>query len=181
MLTIVIPGDEYFDEEQDKFYTVGDVTLRFEHSLVSLSKWESKHKIPFLSVTHTKTTDQIFDYIKFMLVDPEVDPEVVHRCTPEQLEVIQQYIDSPESATTFGDMPGNKTRGETITSELIYYWLVAFTIPFEVEDWHLNRLFSLIRICNVKQQKPKKMSRHEIAERNRRLNAERRAALGTSG
>jgi hypothetical protein len=78
-------------------------------------------------------------------------------------------------------MPERRGPGEVITSELIYYWIVSFNIPFECQYWHLNRLFSLIRICNIKNSKPKKVSRMELAQRNRELNAARKAKLGTSG
>jgi len=94
---------------------------------------------------------------------------------------INDYLQSKESATTFGSMPERKGRGETITSELIYYWMTAFSIPWEAQYWHLNRLFALIRIANIKNSKPKRMSKSEIAARNRELNAQRRAQLGTRG
>lgn len=180
MLTITILGTELFNDKDQTFSTEGDVTLDFEHSLVSLSKWESKHKIPFLS-SSSKTQDQILDYLKLMVVTPNADVSAIERCSQPQLNVLQAYIDSAESATTFGEMPGRTGPGEVITSELIYYWLVAFTIPFECQSWHLNRLFSLIRICNIKNAKPTKMSKNEVAQRNRDLNARRKAELNTSG
>jgi hypothetical protein len=116
-----------------------------------------------------------------MIITADYPPEVLSRFSQDNFLKINEYIDSKQSATTFGEMPKYTGRRETITSELIYYWMVAFNIPFECEMWHLNRLFSLIRICNVKQSKPKKMSRSELAQRNRDLNAQRRARLGSSG
>lgn len=180
MLTITIEGDEYFNHETEEFETPDLVVLDLEHSLVSLSKWESEFQKPFLASTE-KTSEEIFGYIKAMVVSPKVGLDVLHRMTTKNIEEIQRYMDSTQSATTFGTMPERRGPGETITSELIYYWMIAFNIPFECEHWHLNRLFALIRICNIKNSKPKKMSRHEIAERNRELNAKRRAELGTSG
>lgn len=180
MLTIVIEGDELFDEETNTFSTTNDVTIELEHSLLSLSKWESKHEKPFLS-SNEKTGEEIFDYIAAMVLTPNIDPDVLERLSPKNIEQIQEYIDSKQSATTFGIMPERRGQGEVITSELIYYWMVAFQIPFECQEWHLNRLFSLIRICNIKNSPPKKMSRAEMAQRNAALNAQRRQQLGTKG
>lgn len=180
MLKLIVLGDELFNEETEEFSTFGDVVLELEHSLISLSKWESKHEKPFLSPGE-KTADEIISYIECMIKSPEVTPEIYSRFTQKNLDEINEYIDSKQNATTFGTMPEQKGKGETITAELIYYWMVAFSIPFECENWHLNRLFALIRICNVKNQKPKKMSRAEIAQRNRELNAQRRAESGSSG
>jgi hypothetical protein len=180
MLKIIIPGTEYFNEETETFETVGDVELELEHSLVSLSKWESKFKKPFLT-PDPKSSMEVIAYIQAMIISPTFSPNLFHRFSQENFTEINDYIESEESATTFGTMPERKGRGEIITSELIYYWMVAFSIPFECEYWHLNRLFALIRICNIKNSKPKKMSRHEIASRNRELNAIRRAQYNTSG
>jgi len=182
VLTLIIKGKEFFNEETQEFYTDEDedVVVEFEHSLVSLSKWESIYKVPFLSA-NDKTPEGIFEYLQLMIVSKDVDPAILYKCSEEDLKRIQEYIDSSESATTFGEMPGRKGPGEVITSELIYYWMVAFNIPFECQYWHLNRLFALVRICNIKNQPPKKMSKHEIASRNRDLNAQRKAALNTKG
>lgn len=181
MLRLIIQGIELWNETEQVFEKeTEDVVLELEHSLISLSKWESKYKKPFLS-SGEKTNEELIDYVKTMIVTPNVDIDILRRCSANHIEQIQNYIDSSESATTFGSMPDRKGSNEVITAELIYYWMVAFNIPFECQYWHLNRLFALIRICNIKNSKPKKMSRHELAERNRRLNEERRKALGSSG
>lgn len=181
MLTIIVDGDEYFNENTQTFeYPEATVVLEFEHSLVSLSKWESKHEKPFLSANN-KTPEEVLDYLQCMLLTEDVDKETLYRCSDKNLSDIQNYIQSGQTATTFGEMPGRRGIGEVITSELIYYWMVSYNIPFECENWHLNRLFALIKICNIKSSKPKKMSRHEIANRNRELNAQRRAKYGTQG
>lgn len=180
MLKIIIPGDEYFNEETETFQTVGDFELELEHSLISLSKWESKYKKPFLS-SEGKSPEEILAYVKAMILTPIYPEDLFLRLTQKNYAEINDYIESKESATTFGHMPERKGRGEIITSELIYYWMVAFNIPFECERWHLNRLFALVRICNIKNQKPKKMSRSEIAARNRELNAQRRLQYNTKG
>lgn len=180
MLTLIIKGDEYFDETSSKFITVGDVELVLEHSLIALSKWESIVKKPFLS-KESKPPDEIRLYIEAMIISPNFPPDIASRLSQEHMDAVNAYIDSSESATTFGSMPETRGRGETVTSELIYYWMVAFNIPFECQTWHLNRLFSLIRICNLKNTKPKRMSRQQLAERNRALNEQRRAKLNTTG
>lgn len=180
MLTLIISGAEWFDNETQTFLTDGDLVLELEHSLISLSKWESEFQKPFLSAAD-KTPDEILAYVRHMLIT-KLDVDIPFgRFTQANLDQINVYINSKQSATTFGSMPERKGQGEVITAELIYYWLVAFTIPFECQYWHINRLFALIRICNIKNSKPKKMSRHEMATRNRELNAQRKAQLNTTG
>jgi hypothetical protein len=180
MLKLIVLGSEHFNEVTEMFETVGDIEIELEHSLISLSKWESKYQKPFLTETK-KTPEEIIAYIEAMIISPIYSSEVFSRFSQENFSRINDYIESPESATTFGSMPERNGRGEIITSELIYYWMVAFSIPFECEYWHLNRLFALIRICNIKNAPAKKMSNHEIASRNRELNAIRRAQYNTSG
>lgn len=180
MLKLTIEGEELFDQETQTFLTINNTVIELEHSLLSLSKWESKYEKPFLS-SDTKTLEEILGYMQCMIVTSDADPDVLYTCSKKNIDSIQDYIDSSQSATTFGSMPERRGPGEVITSELIYYWMVMFSIPFEVEAWHLNRLFALIRICNIKNQKPKKMSRHELALRNRELNEKRKKELGTKG
>lgn len=180
MLTVVIEGDELYDEEKNEFSNLPSITLEFEHSLVSLSKWEAIYQKPFLGKGE-KTKEEIFGYLKEMVLTPNVPDEVFFRLSEENLKLINEYIESKQSATTFGNLPKERGSGEIITSELIYYWMITLNIPFECETWHLNRLFSLIRVCGIKNSPPKKMSKNEIAARNRSLNAKRRAQLGSSG
>ena len=180
MLKLILLGTEYFNEETNMFEWFDNVEIELEHSLVSLSKWESKYQKPFLT-NESKSAEELFYYIEAMIISPIYPDDLQSRLSQGNIEKIQAYVESKESATTFGSMPERKGRGEIITAELIYYWMVAFNIPFECQYWHLNRLFSLIRICNIKTSKPKKMSRSEIAARNRALNEQRRAQLNTSG
>jgi hypothetical protein len=180
MLTLKVAGIESFDDNTQEFTTQGGVSLELEHSLVSLSKWESIHEKPFLG-KEPKTPQEIISYVKCMALRDDIAPEVFGQLDMEHFDEISEYIDSKQSATWFSEQPGAPQSREVITSELIYYWMTIFNIPFECDKWHLNRLFTLIRICNIKQSKPEKMSRAEIARRNRELNAQRKAQLGTTG
>lgn len=180
MLKITVPGDEAFDDSDETFTTVGDVDLELEHSLVSLSKWESKFEKPFLG-KEDKTSEEAIGYVKAMTLTPDVPDEVFKRLSEENLKTINSYLDAKMTATFFSDDSASPKTGVVITSELIYYWMTVFQIPFECEHWHLNRLFTLIQICNLKQDKPKKMSRSEIQARNRELNEQRKRQLGTKG
>lgn len=180
MLRLTIEGEEFFDESTNTFVEVESSVVDLEHSLLSLSKWESKFEKPFLSTTD-KTPRETLAYIECMVLTEGFNPLLIQTLSRENLQQVNEYINSTQSATTFGLMPETKGKGETITAELIYYWMVAFNIPFDCEVWHLNRLFSLIRICNIKQGKPKRMSKHQIAQQYHELNAKRKAELGTSG
>lgn len=181
MFRLIIVADEVYDEKTSTFSPVGeDLIIDLEHSLVSLSKWEAEYQKPFLS-PGKKTHEELFGYLKAMVTTPNVDLDSLYRCSQRDINEIQSYIDSPQSATIINVVQQSKGLSEVITSELIYYWMVGYNIPFECQYWHLNRLLTLIRICNIKNSPQKKMSRRELAERNARLNAERRAQLGTSG
>lgn len=180
MLTITVPEEELYNEVTSEFVTTEAVVVEMEHSLVSLSKWESKWEKPFLS-GKPMTAEELLSYVEYMILTPKIPPGFSRRLSQTNLVEINAYIESKQTATTFGSLPEHKGKGETITSELVYYWLIAFSIPFDCQYWHLNRLFSLIRICNIKNSKPKKMSRNEMAQRNREINAKRKAELNTSG
>ena len=180
MLRITIPAIELWDENKEEFINTKEQTLQLEHSLVSLSKWESKWNKPFLS-KNTKTEEEELDYIKCMTITQNVDPNVYKFIPLNVREEIKEYINAPMSATWFSEDKNTKSSSEQITSELIYYWMVAQNIPFECEKWHLNRLITLIKICNIKSQPPKKMGKKAIMSRNAVLNAARRKQLNTKG
>lgn len=183
MLTIVVPPSEEFNQETSEFHTYPGGTLQLEHSLISLSKWESKWHKPFLS-DKDKTNEELRDYIRCMTVTQKVDPDIYTHLTRRNVQDINAYINDPMTATWFTERPGQhvgRKSSEAITSELIYYWMIAFGIPVEFERWHLNRLLTLIRVCEVKNQPSKKMSKKDIYAQNRALNAARRKATGSKG
>lgn len=178
MLLLTIPPIEMFNEKTSEFVYSKETKISLEHSLVSLSKWESRWNKPFLSKDN-KTLEETIDYIRCMTITQNVDPEVYFRLTDENINTINKYIESPMTATTFSDN-GHSSR-EIITSELIYYWMISLNIPMECQRWHLNRLLTLIRVCNIKNTPAKKMSRREIMDRNAALNAARRKKLNSTG
>ena len=179
MLQITIPSTELWDERKEEFVYTKEKTLQLEHSLVSLSKWESKWNKAFLS-SKEKTTEEIVDYIRCMTITQNVDPDVYNHLTNNIIQQIYDYINAPMTATVFSDN-GKRSGGsrETVTSELIYYWMISLNIPFECQKWHLNRLLTLIRVCEIKNTPPKKMGRGEIMSRNAALNAARRKQHNT--
>jgi hypothetical protein len=180
MLIIEVPGVELYDEERQEFTNSEGFTLELEHSLVSLSKWESIFEKPFLG-TKEKTTEEVLGYIEAMILTEKIPPGVLSRMSQENFSAVDAYLDAKQTATWFTESKNQPRSREVVTSELIYYWMLTFNIPIECEAWHLNRLFTLIRICNIKNTKPTKMSRSEQAAHNRNLNAQRRAQLGTRG
>ena len=180
MLEIIIPETEQWDEVNQEFITSNRQILRLEHSLVSLSKWESKWKKPFLS-NEEKTYEETIDYIKCMTLTQNVNDTVYNLLDKDNIEKINKYIGDPMTATTFKEDPNKKGGREIITSELIYYWMISLNIPFECQKWHLNRLLTLIKVCGIKNQPPKKMSKKDVMSRNAALNAARRKQMNSRG
>lgn len=186
MLKLLIPGEEFWDEKKEIFINSKESNLLLEHSLISLKRWEAKYKRPFLKEGDQKTPEELIDYIKMMTIaQPKSDLvyDIIAN-SPILLDQINKYLEDDMTATTFavtdaGDQYNPKKT--VITAEIIYYWMVSFNIPFECEKWHLNSLFTLIRVCAIKNQPPKKMTKREIYSRNRELNAKRKAELNTTG
>ena len=181
MLTItvtVIP--EQFDESNNRFIEAQTVDLQMEHSLVTISEWESKWRKSFIS-SPDLSDEEIFDYIRIMNRTPNIPLDVYDKLTTENVNQIRDYINAPMTATTFSDNSTKKGKSEIITSELIYYWMISLQIPVEFEHWHLNRLITLIRVFNIKNAPPKKQSKSDIMRRNAALNAQRRAKLNSTG
>lgn len=180
MLRITVPAAEFFDEIHEEFIYGKEQTLQLEHSLVSLSKWESKWNKAFLG-KQEKTDEEILDYVRCMTLTQNVDPEVYTRLSDENYREINAYIEAPMTATCFSEDKQSKGNREVVTSELIYYWMISYNIPVEFQKWHLNRLLTLIRVCNIKNSPPKKRSKRELMRRNAALNAARRSRLGSRG
>lgn len=183
MFELNIPEQEFYDYENEEFVTLEAVTLELEHSLVSLSKWESKWEKPFLD-DRKKTDAESVDYVRCMITTKNYDPAVLSRLDSGQVEQISEYIDAKMTATWFNEPKKPSGKKEVITAEIIYYWMISLTIPFECQHWHLSRLLTLIKVCNEKNtpaKDRKKMSRSEMASRNRELNAQRRAQMNSSG
>lgn len=174
MLTIVVPGGELFNEETGEFITVKEHKLQLEHSLVSLSKWESKWHKSFLSNRVEKTDEEVMDYIKCMTLTQNVDPNIYQLLTRQNVTDINKYIEDPMTATYFPEDKTGKGGRDVITAEVLYYWIITLQIPVEFQKWHLNRLIALIRVCNIKNQPPKKMSQREVMSRHAAINAARR-------
>lgn len=175
MLKITIKGPEFYDEEKQEFTYGKDTTLTLEHSLVSISKWEAKYHKPFMKEKEKMTSEETIEYIKFMTLTQNVDPEVYNRINNNVIKQIADYIKDPMTATWFSN---TKKRGGTkriITSELLYYQMVAYNIPFECQKWHLNRLLTLIRVCEEESQPKKKKSQREALMEQAAINKARRA------
>lgn len=182
MLTITVPiTPEGWDEAKQEFVEPKHQILQLEHSLVSLSKWESKWQKPFYSKKEM-SDEETLDYIKCMTLTKNVDQDVYDHLTQQNIKKIMDYIGSPMTATTFSKENKSLNNREIITSELIYYWMIASNIPFDpCQKWHLNRLITLIRVCSIKNTPPKKRSKRDIMSRNAALNASRRQQMNTKG
>lgn len=180
MLQITIPSVEQWDESKQEFVYTKEQTLNLEHSLVSISKWESKWCKPFLT-KQNKTIEETLDYIKCMTVTQNVDPTIYQFITNGNINEVNRYIEAPMTATYFSDDGLSKRTSEQITAEIIYYQMIALNIPFECQKWHLNRLITLIRVCSVKNQPQKRRSKKDLMSRNAALNAARKKQLNTKG
>ena len=180
MLNIDVKGVEFFDESTQRFIYTKDAHLSLEHSLISLSKWESKWHKPFLS-TENKTEEEVLDYIRCMTITQNVDPKVYLALSNENLFKIKAYMDDTMTATWFNDKNNPKHRQKTVTAELIYCWMISLGIPFKCETWHLNRLLTLIRVCNIENSPKEKMKVGDIYKQNAALNQARKEMLKTSG
>lgn len=184
MLKLTIPSEQDWDSEKEEFVYSDEIVLELEHSLVSLSKWEAFWEKPFMA-PEEKTTEEALGYIEMMCLTPDVPPEVFQKLSTEHIAKVNEYINAKQSATWFTEPPGeNKrvSRGPIITSELIYYWIFsAENIDVSVETWHLNRLFTLLKVFNEKNAQPKKVKKADAAAQRRMLNEQRKAKHNTSG
>lgn len=179
-MLITVPKIEFFDEEKQEFISSEETVLELEHSLVALSKWESIHEVPFLT-DKAKTPEQMLSYVKCMTLTPNVPPEVYAALSEENILAINAHIDKKMTATWINEPPGPSRNREIITEELIRYWMIALQVPVEYENLHLNKLFTIIKVANLKQQKPKKQSMRERLREQHELNERRLAASGGNG
>lgn len=180
MLQITIEGREFFDNDSEEFIETKTRTLQLEHSLISISKWESEWEKPFIS-DDDKTPEETIDYIRCMTITPNVDPKLYLGLSKDNIDAVNKYIGKKMSATTFYNKKQKTRNKKVVTSEYIYYWMIAYGIPQEYQKWHLSRLLTLINICDNENAPKEKMSRKELAERNRTLNEARRRSLNTKG
>lgn len=184
MLKITIPAMEMFDEKTNEFITRKEQTLTLEHSLVSLSKWESHWRKAFYK-KEDKTQEETIDYIKCMTITQNVDDDVYLGLTRANIDAVNKYIEDPMTATTVSESGGGRGRvgGQIITSELVYYWMFSLGIPKECEKWHLNRLITLIRVFNAHNDGSSsgKKSAYQTARDYAALNAARRKQHKTRG
>ena len=181
MLKITIPEQELFDNANQKFVTIDAVTFQIEHSLISLSKWESEWHVAFLDKKRKKTPAEIIDYIRCMTVTQNVKPETYLFITDAILKDVLDYVDNPMSATKVSEHNLGSPSTEPVTSEMLYAQMIMYGVPVEFEKWHLNRLMTLLKVLKKMNTPTKKMSKSEIFSRNRELNAWRKAHWGTAG
>lgn len=180
MLQVVIPAREYFDSSKNEFVYLAEQKLTLEHSLISISKWESKWKKPFLDDKREKTREESVDYIRCMSVGKPIDNLAIQWVPQSVINQINEYISDPMTATWFNEQ--NKRPGrQVVTSELVYYWMIAFHVPMECEKWHFNRLLTLIKICELKNAPKKRMKRKDVHAQYMALNAARKKQLEASG
>lgn len=184
MLTVTIPSSQLWDERTETFLYTKETTLSLEHSLVSISKWESKHHKAFLSerTQSSLTADEFIDYVRCMTMTQNVDPQIYLHLTRENLRAIRDYMNAPMTATHFPNTThSGKGGGDVKTSEVIYYEMIILGIPFECQKWHVNRLLTLINVCSRKSGKSPRMSRQDVMRNNARINAERLRKYHTKG
>lgn len=179
MLQITLPV-ELWDEEKQEFIVMPGQTLQLEHSLAALSKWESKMCKPFLSKDN-KTYEETLEYLKCMMLTPGVTDDIYEYLMRHNFSEIEEYINAPMTATILPKNRGRRGGSETVTAELVYYWMVALNIPDAYDQWHLNKLITFIGVCNVKNSPPKKRSSEDILREQAALNAERRKKLNSKG
>lgn len=182
-LSVTIPANEFWDFRAEEFVNTVDTTIHIEHSLAAIAKWESHWKKPFLE-NKTLTGDELLDYIRCMTIEDGIDTRVYLGLSGQNLESIRTYMEDSMTAAWFKeDKKSGKSGhvGSALTAEIIYYYMIELGIPFECENWHFNRLMTLIRVCSEKQAVPKKMAKKDIFAQNAALNAKRKARLGTKG
>ena len=179
MLEITIPESELWDDNTETFSTIKGKTILLEHSLLSISKWEMKWHKPYLS-DDAKTYSEQLDYVRCMTITKDVNPLCYSFITNDNWIMINDYINDSMTAYYLSKEKVSKSL-EVPTSDIIYYWMIAYNIPLECEKWHLNRLLTLIRICDKNNRPEEKHSNEEILRRNSELNEQRKRKYNTKG
>jgi hypothetical protein len=179
VLQLKITIREGFDETAQQFVASETIVLPLEHSLVSLSKWESKWELPFLG-SDDKTDEQVLDYVRMMFSGDVFPEQVIPLLKAADFDKINDYINAKMTATWFNERQQPPSR-EIVTAELIYYWMISLGVPFECQYWHLNRLLTLIKVCSIKSKPPEKVDRATAMRQRAELNAQRRAAMNSRG
>lgn len=180
MLQLELKSQEFYDENTNRFFTIKGRKLSLEHSLVSLSKWESKYKKPWFSKKE-KTSEETRYYVKCMTITQNVPDETYYLLTNEDIDKVNAYIEDPMTAAKFKSMHGRRHNGEFVTAETFYYWMVSFNLPEKCEKWHLNRLIALIMMCNEKNKPAKKVGRRQSLNNFIALNEKRLKQFNTKG
>lgn len=182
MLEITVPATEGWDERREQFVKLQkEQKLTLEHSLVSISKWEAKWQKSYFAKV-PKTEEELLDYIKCMTITQNVSPSVYDCLSVNNMKQISDYMDSPMTATRINDRQKSNIRNNSeLTSELLYYAMIAYNIPMECQKWHINRLITLIRICEIKNRKQDKPSRNELLKEHAALNAKNRKKYNSNG
>lgn len=183
MLKVNVPVREWLDEKTNEFIRSPQTTLTLEHSLISVSKWEAKHRKPFsTSFEAGMSVEDFRDYVRCMTIGKTVDQMTYYALSPKNFEQIQQYISDPCTATTIRNTRKNKKRNnKVVTAELVYCWMFSNNIPMECEKWHFNRLMTLIQVCFLENREPEKMSKRDVMKQNSALNAMRRSKCHSKG
>ena len=180
MLTVRVPLAETFNDDTQMFEVSKSFDLDLEHSLASMSKWEQSFERPFLG-SEDKTPEETIAYIMMMAIDPKTPLEIFAKLSKEDFEEINRYISAKMTATWFREEPNHRPSREIITAEVIYQWMIHHNVWLEAENWHINKLLTLLRVCTEKTKQPKKMNRRQQIAERQRLNAERLAKNGGRG
>ena len=179
MLEIELPGGEFYDEAKNEFIELEGKKIQLEHSLISISKWESKWKKPFFEKGNL-TSESFLDYILCMCMTKNVTLKDINYLSKGSLDRISDYMNEQRTATWFRDK--NSSSHEIITSEVLYYQMFSLGIPIECEKWHISRLLTLIRVFAAKDPNNKqKMGRRDIMAQNHALNEARKKKYKTKG
>lgn len=179
MLEIHIPELEFYDESNNEFFTRKPLDVSLAHSLISISKWEGIWKKAYFPSSYQEGLQgglEELSYVECMIIGKTPSYVPMYLLQNHKRE-LHEYINDTQTATTLHQLGPRKGVTPTITSELIYYWMIKFGIPFECQRWHVSRLLALIEVCNNKENaKGNKMNPVDSARYRYELNKKRLAA-----